>query len=278
MQADELLGVPVELAADRAQITDPIIDRAMPGGRAHLAAVRDRAVLDVHGVGSFAIDDGRRIRFTPLTGAQPDAAKRWLHSTVAALLLAQRAQFALHASVVQIGGAAVAIGGARGAGKSTTALLLAQRGHRLVTDDVSVLTAGPPVMVHPLAHPVRVLPESAERLGLDTSDARRLQRQPKLALPAPTGPPIALAAIVVLGHDAQGEPTSTPLHGAEACWAVVWNTHRGSLYRPLWEAEMLEWARQVTSAVPVHRLTRPSDRWTAGEVGDAVERIASTVG
>src|SRR4051812_16468093 len=125
MWTPELLGIPVELADDPPEITDPIIDRPMPGGRARLTAVRRRAVLLIHGVGTFAVEDGRRIRFTPIPGAPPDAATPWLLSTVATLLLAQRTQFALHASVSQIGGGgAVAVCGERGVGKSTTALLL----------------------------------------------------------------------------------------------------------------------------------------------------------
>lgn len=272
----EVLDVPVELAENIAEIEDAIVEKLMPAGRARLTAVRDRAVLRVAGVGSFAVERGRRIRFAREDGARPDVAARWLGSTVATLLLAQRSQFALHASVVVIGGAGVAVCGERGAGKSTTVLRLAQRGHILATDDVSALTLGDEVLVQPLAHPVRVLPDSAERLGLDTSSARRVPSQPKLVLPAPEGRPLRLAAIVVLGCGTAGEVSCAPLRGADACWAVVRNTHRGDVYRALWEAEMFAWAGRVTSRVPVCRVTRPRDGWTVDEVADAVQRTAAS--
>jgi HPr Serine kinase C-terminal domain len=273
----ELLGVPVEPALEVPAMAGPVIKRTLPGAHASLAAVRDRAIVRVQGVGTFEVAGGTRIRYAPENGGGIEAAAPWLNSTVATLLLAQRGEFALHASVVEIGGAGIAVCGERGAGKSTTALRLTQRGYRLVTDDVSVLRPGDRVMVHPLAHPVRVLPESAERLGLDTSSARRIAQQPKLTLPSPFGPPLPLRAIVVLEHGEEGELVTEPLRGAQACWAVVSNTHRGGLYRALWEADMFAWAGTVTADVPVERVERPRDRWTIDEVADAVERIASAV-
>jgi hypothetical protein len=270
--AAEVLGVAVEPAAPPPPIADPIVDAALPGGRTRLVAVRDRAVVLIDGIGSFEIEGGRRVRFAPEAGASLEAAGPWLEATVPTLLLAQRAQFALHASVVDVGGAAVAISGVRGAGKSTTALRLTQRGHALVTDDVSVLIPGDEVSVHPLARPVRVFPETAERLGLDTSGARRIPSQAKVALPAPAGAPLPLAAVAVLAVEG-GAVTSTRLHGAAAAWAIVENTHRGGLYRSLWEREMFEWAGQVAACVPVHQVTRPDDRWSVDEVADAVAAV-----
>jgi hypothetical protein len=277
MGSQPLLGVAVELAEGPFDIAEPIFDRPLPGGRARLAAARDRAVLHVQGVGSFAIEHGNRIRLAPENGAAPDAAARWLNGTVATLLLAQRGQFALHASVAEIDGAAVALCGPRRAGKSTTALRLAQRGHPLVTDDVSVLAPGDPVMVHPLVHPVRVLPETAERLGLDTSEAKQGPRQLKLVLPAPSRPPLPLAAIALLRRDGSHDVSAVRLRGADAHWVVGSNTHRGGIFRLLWEAEIFTWAARVSSAVPVHAISRPGEGWTVDAVADAVEKLTTHV-
>jgi hypothetical protein len=276
MEAHQLLGVPVEPVDTSSRIADPVLDVELPGGRAWLTAVRDHALLRVYGIGAFEVERGSRIRLRSEAGAPAHAVSFWLHSAVASLLLAQRGQFALHASVVQVAGVAVAVCGERGAGKSTTALRLAQRGHPLVTDDVSVLRPGDGVKVHPLGYPVRVLPQSAERLGLDTSRARRVPRQLKLVLPAPARvSPLPLAAIAELEHDGRSKVRSIQVRGAQAHWTVDRNAHRGGLFRLLWEAEIFAWAGKVAAAVPVHTVTRPAEGWTVDAVAETVEEIAS---
>ena len=58
---------------------------------------------------------------------------------VLALVLHQRSHFILHASAVVINGVAALFTAPSGQGKSTTAATLYSRGHRLMTDDVSVV-------------------------------------------------------------------------------------------------------------------------------------------
>ena len=121
MPLHELIGASVEVATAGFVIADPTVDVALPGG-VHLIADPRRSILRVGDVGTFAITGGRLIRFEPGPDATPGAVSAWLHGAVAALLLAQRGRFALHASVVEIDGVGVALAGSRGAGKSTTAL------------------------------------------------------------------------------------------------------------------------------------------------------------
>src|SRR2546423_12989971 len=123
------MGVDVEVAPAGFHVSDPVVDRALPGGGAHLVADPGHAILRIDRVGTFAVTEGSRIRFDPEEQVPEGAVSMWLHGTVAALLLAQRGRFALHASVVEVGGVAVAVAGPRRAGKSTTALRLAQLGH-----------------------------------------------------------------------------------------------------------------------------------------------------
>jgi hypothetical protein len=55
-------------------------------------------------------------------------------------LLRLQGVLSLHASVVQVGESAVLLVGERGAGKSTIAGALAQRGHAIMSDDVAAVT------------------------------------------------------------------------------------------------------------------------------------------
>src|SRR3954470_16226552 len=169
----------MELLDVRVKRTDRVLDPLgavvrgpLPGGGVRIAAVRERAVVRVDGVGAFEVEDGVRVRFAPEAGGPQTPPSRFLRATIAGLLLAQRGRFALHASTVDVGGAAIAICGPRGAGKSTTALRLEQRGHVLVTDDLTpIAVVAHAATVEPFRQEVRVFRDTAERLELDTSAA-----------------------------------------------------------------------------------------------------------
>jgi HPr Serine kinase C-terminal domain len=272
---DELLGVSVEPGAPGFHLHEPVVNRALPGG-GRLVAERERAILSVSGVGTFAVERGSRISFQQDAEITAGALSVWLHGTVTALLLAQRGQFALHASVVEIDGRGVAAAGVRGAGKSTTALRLSQRGHALVTDDLSPLVTGDPITVHPYTRPVYVFAETAATLGLDLGGARPvLPEHPKLALAAGPGCPVPLGAIAVLRASNQNVAVdAAPVRGARAHWLVAANVYRADLLRELWETEMFAWAAEIAQRVPVHVVTRPANEWTADAVASAIEHIA----
>jgi hypothetical protein len=266
------MGAMVELASAGEPLDDPVVEIALPAGK--LVADRRRAILRIDGIGSFEVEDGSRVRMDLEPGVEPDGVAIWLHGTVAALLLAQRGRFALHASVVDVGGRAVALAGPRGAGKSTGALRLSQRGHRLVGDDVCPLDPGPPVTVHPFARSIRVSPETARGLDLDVAGARPVvPRHPKLALPTPPSAPVPLAAVVVLATGTEAGVDTALVRGARSHWLVEENLYRIELLRGLWQSEMFAWAGAIAGAVPVHQVTRGGEGWTVDAVADAVERV-----
>jgi hypothetical protein len=277
VETREVMGTTVELTEADVELTDPLVDQALPGGTGHLLADRERARLRVPKVGTFAVERGSRIRFESAVGGATGAPALWLTGTVAALLLAQRGRFALHASVVEVGGVGLAVSGPRYAGKSTTALRLAQRGHPIVTDDVTPLDIGDPVVVRPLNRSVRVAEQTANGLGLDLERAFRiLPHHPKLALPAPSRPPVPLAAVAVLDTDADRTVRVRAVPGARAHWLVGLNTYRGDILCPLYETEMFAWAAAVSGRVPVHAISRPAAGWTVDAVADALEDLAAT--
>jgi len=275
MLVRELMGASVELAAAGFDVTDPVVDRPLPGGGGRVVAERERAIVSVPEVGTFWIADGSRIGFEPEPDVEPGAVSMWLHGTVASLLMAQRGRFALHASVVAIQGRSVALTGARRAGKSTTALRLRQRGHELVTDDVSPLDCDGSATVHPFSRPVHVLPQTAQSLGLDVSAAGRLfADHPKLALPPPGRTSIELGAVVVLRVEDDATVAIRRVRGADAHWSIATNVYRVELLGDLWREDLFEWAGAVAARVPVFAVTRPGEGWTVDEVADAVEAIA----
>jgi hypothetical protein len=200
----------------------------------------------------------------------------WLHGTVTALLLAQRGEFALHASVVDVDGLGVAVAGRRGAGKSTTALRLAQRGHPLVTDDVSPLQNEGRFSVHPFGRPIHVAPETARGIGLDVSAAPPVTGDDsKLTLPPPASAPVPLRAIAVLRAGSGLAVEAVRTRGLRAHRLVRLHTYRGPMLQQLFHTELFTWAGEVAAEVPVYVVTRPAQGWTVDAVADVLERIAA---
>jgi hypothetical protein len=92
-------------------------------------------------VGAYQVRDGSQIVVQPEPGAD-DRLVRWvLLGAVLAVLLHQRGLFVLHASAVALEGEAAVFIGAKGQGKSTTAAVLYEQGHQLLSDDVVALTS-----------------------------------------------------------------------------------------------------------------------------------------
>jgi hypothetical protein len=272
----EILGASFEIATAGFHVSEPLVNRRLDAG-AHLLANRRRAILRVDDVGTFAIADGTRIRFEPERHVSDAAVSVWLHGTAAALLLAQRGRFALHASVVDVGGVGLAVAGQRRAGKSTTVLRLAQSGHTLVTDDVSPIDSRAPVTVHPFDRPLHVLPRTATALGVDIVGARPIAADhPKLALPVSATGPIELAAIAVLRPLPHARTVdAVKVRGAEAHRLVAANIYRRYLMAELRHNDMFACAATIAERVPVYLVTRPAEEWTVDTVAHTAECLVT---
>lgn len=287
----EVCGARVEYGIAGAPPAHPLVDLPAAPGRPRMVADRRRALIGLAGVGQFLIEGGERVVVEPDPGGDPHAVPTTLYGTVAALVLAQRGEFALHASTVTVGRHGVALAGTSRAGKSTTALALRARGHRLVADDVSPVPAGPAApSVVPFGRPLHVWPETAAALDLDVSGAGLVSGElTKLALPAPPPAPLAgggqarpavpLHAVVLLRVEpAAGTVTVAQLPWVDTVAALHHNAYRAGLLASLWPAELFGWAVELTCRVPVWLVTRPAGEWSLASVVDRVEAIAAAAG
>ncbi|MGK7905338.1 MAG: serine/threonine protein kinase [Hormoscilla sp.] len=94
---------------------------------------------------------------------------------VLGLALRLRGILCLHACVVRIGQQAIAIVGETGAGKSTTAVALARRGHSILSDDIAVLDdRRDRFLVQPGYPRVRLWPKSIKALYGSEVDLARV--------------------------------------------------------------------------------------------------------
>jgi hypothetical protein len=129
----------------------------------------EQTVLFLDGVGKAAIRGGREIVVEPAAGSDGAALRAFVVGPMMAQLLSQRGLEVLHASAVEIDGAAHVLIGASGAGKSSIALNLALLGARLLADDVVAVERAHDgtVLVHPGAGLANVRHAEAERLGAE---------------------------------------------------------------------------------------------------------------
>jgi len=272
----------------RSVIELPDLEEGEPGGKpdveirlgdvpqtAHpLTQTPSGAILTVAGVGRFLIADGRRITVDALPEASSRNVRLFLLGTVMGLLLHQRGLLPLHANAVEIDGRAAAFLGQSGAGKSSLAAAFHDRGRRILSDDVCVVTregatftvqAGPPRL--------RLWRDALERSGRtpaayepasDTADKYTVGTDA-----AARAGPTPLGAIYLLRR---GEPESDvdvrPLSGMLAARALIENTYRGGAIRAVGDpAAHFEACLALSRAAPVFELIRP---WSADRIGETM--------
>lgn len=199
-------------------------------------------------------------------------------------VLRRRARTCLHASVVAIDGRAVALLGAKGAGKSTTALALVRAGATFIADDVAVLdesggdfgVRSGPAMLRMRAAPAEALCGSYDGLRAMWSQAD--DRPAKRYLDVGAGEAASgsaaypLAAIYFLGPRDASEMSVTvaPFDRAAALPLLLAHRHMSLVVEP--EGHATDFGRLVrlTARVPVRRVLRP-------EGLDAIAAIAEAI-
>ncbi len=178
-------------------------------------------------VGQFQVRAGSEIRITPARGADTELIRLYVEGMMMAVVLHQRGFHVLHASVVEMQNRAVAFVGHIGAGKSTIALALQGRGHRLVADDNAAIegfSSMPSVI--PAFPRVKVYPAVARTLGIVEAGLTSLHatqvKKTRLIEGEFSRQPVPLDRIYVLSRDtAPGIHLLTP---GEAFIEVVKNS------------------------------------------------------
>jgi aryl sulfotransferase len=200
-----------------------------------------------------------------------------LQGWAVAIAMAQRGLLTLHGSSVDLCGSAVCIAGDSGAGKSTTALSMRRRGHRLLVDDVTTLDHGRRVL--PYLRGVHLVPAAARRLGIDPDGLPALSssRGKVTFFAEDPGPePLPLRAIVVLrrSRDASRVVTEQVVGAARIAVLSTIADREGVAPAILGRDRWFALLAALADAVPVHVVSRPVGQWSLDDVLDAVEAAA----
>ena len=229
----------------------------------------------------FRVDAaGARVACTwPDALALEDAAT-YLLGSISGFVLRLRGITSLHASAIAIDGAAVAVTGPAGAGKSTTAAAFAARGRAVLSDDVVPLLEAPDgVRVQPAYPQLRLWPDAVRALRGPSADLPQLtptwdkRRLDLAAEGAFHGAPLPLAAVYVLAgrEEGAGAPRLEPFAAGRSVLELVANVYMGWLPGADWRARDFARLGRVAASVPVVLATAHADPARIGELCEMIE-------
>lgn len=218
------------------------------------------------GVGHWSISGGNCIRVTAFPSAGEAELRLFTLGSAWGALGYQRGFLMLHGSAVGTSKGTLLFCGAQEAGKSTMAAAMAQRGHRLLVDDLSRVEppmAGRPARIYPVSNRLKLWQPAIDHFGWHERvlvrdhfrDAKYHLRTTEV-LSATSEP---LSAIVLLSWGS--EFSLERIVGSEAVRSVI----AAATYRPEMLDTMGLQARQaamvaaIVASVPVYRLNRPCD-------------------
>lgn len=245
--------------------------------------------LRVAGIGRFEAVEGRRVTVDPDPAATEAELRAYLLGTVFGALFQQRGLLALHASAVAAlsgeSGAdeAIAFVGESGAGKSTMAMALNARGHRLLCDDVTVIRhgEGESPLVWPGVRRLKLWSTSIEAGGRSTQGLEPvLSREDKYHVPSELVAayrPFRLKGVYLLATDDGIDSVRIEqLRGAAAVQTLISHTFRGRIVPFMAASERhFRACLALLGRCPIYRLQRP---WGLDRIDAACDAIAQHIG
>ena len=257
---------------------------ACPEGLIHIApgvAAGPRSFwMEVPDVARLHVSDGSAISIELAHGASLADMRAYLLGSAMGALLHQRGFLPLHASAVEIDGNAVAFCGTSGAGKSSLALNLVKRGHRLLCDDICTidLASGAPRLWPGLIN-LKLWRESLDAAGQEHAALEPvLPTLDKYKLPVSEAVEYSsypLEHIFQLGVSNEQEPKTSSLHGAESLALLVANTFRGQLVSPMAQDRLhFQQCIETAKGARTHILSRP---WIISQMSAACQAVELAV-
>jgi hypothetical protein len=232
-------------------------------------ATASQYFLRIHGIGRYLVTNGREIVVSPDNGALPLDVRAYLLGTIFTVLCQQRGRVPLHASAVSsspVNGrqGAVAFLARSGQGKSSLAAHLAQRGFRVLADDLCLIDPTPAgeAMVIPAAPWLKLWRNSLQHLGEQADGLQRVfSEDDKYRLPLAGGlVPEPIRRLIFL-ENTEESSTATAIKDVspvEAIPLLMNLTHQAYLLQAtdqLQKSFLL--CGRVSSQAKAYRLIRP---------------------
>lgn len=239
-------------------------------------------LFDIKGTARYCVGNNNEVIIHKYEGAEEDAVRIYLLSTVFAALLHKNDLLPLHASTVNIDGTAALIAGASGAGKSTTALGLLKKGYEILNDDISTIDIDPekgPIVFSGYTH-LKLWEKSLNDYNHTTENLRQLRRDiKKYSFPIERKIPdnnLPIKTIIFLQVKQVDQISHKPASGIALFDGLRKNTFRHRLAKELGKSETYfnKYAR-LASAINSFTVLRP-EHCDPELLADYIEQILLT--
>jgi len=233
--------------------------------------------------------NGSRVACRPIAGCDPSVFQHFLFGQVLAVALVRQGIEPLHAAVIAIDDAAVALLGDCTYGKSTLLASFAEAGHRVVSDDMLILDrrAGE-LHALPGSGRVKLMPDSAEYFRMRAVGTRLTPVTEKRSFPLDASirqrTPLPLRALYALpAPDERAASRSLgirPISRADAVRDVLKNTFTIHIVDHARLTRQLDRAADVAASIDAFRLAYPAGLDHVAAVRQAIvehfRRVAGT--
>ncbi|WP_336985993.1 hypothetical protein [Altererythrobacter aquiaggeris] len=222
-----------------------------------------RLIFDDDDAGTYAADAGRKLLIAPKPEASSREIRLFALGSGWGALGYQRGLQMLHASAVMGPQGAVMFAGEAGAGKSTLAAAMGDRGHACLADDLSrVDTDAERAQIWPSAARMKLWDGAIDALGWsDKAMEQDHFRDRKFHFRFETAPPRAPVSLHACYVAEWGPPAIIRLTGGQAVQALLQSTmYRSQFLRSLGRlGHYTVEIANLASKIEVYRLSRPRD-------------------
>ena len=225
----------------------------------------------------FSVQDGNKIIVSPFKGSEENKIRLYILGTCMGALLLQRKILPLHGSAIAINGKAYALVGERGAGKSTLASALKNKGFKLLSDDVIPVSLDHENVpfVTPSYPQQKLWQESLLAFGIDVDKFNPLfERETKYAVPLGDHfqtHSLELAGVIELIKSDNENVSIQQVLGLEKFEVLYTHTFRRFLISRLGLREWhFNYTARFVNKVDIHQLRRPASIFTAHELADLI--------
>jgi len=240
------------------------------------------SILGDSNVGIFAADDvlviepgihfcrvtgGRNVIIQPMPDEGEDAIAHFIQTTVLQYILHQRGYFVLHASAVEVNGAAAVFMAPSTGGKSTLAAYMSTQGFPIVADDlVAVDFSGADIRLIRASANLRLWPDAATYVGEDVASLPRVINAAEKRVfrvehsDDSSTIPFGAAYALIIGPTLEIQPLSLQ----DAFQEITKDMMFSKLYLREYQTyrnesiQLMTRASKIAASVPVARLQRPA--------------------
>ena len=232
-------------------------------------------LLRLDGIANYLISDGDTITIEPASQSREEDIRLFLLGSSFGALLHQRGVLPLHGSAIETQYGAVVFVAPSGVGKSTLAAAFYQRGYRVLSDDICVITMGQgKPMVNPAYPRIHLWADVLDRLEQALPRLIVQAKLDKYGVPLESQfamQPLPLYAVYELQVADTPHITLQPLEDMEKFAVLVRHTYRDYYIHPL-GLRQHHFNQAVTAAKPIRvsRVTRPQEPFLLQELVDVL--------